>query len=589
MGNENTSLLRDRLGRSEFGTTGTNVSEFEISGASEFESPGMSEFERPGPDASGFNTMSGSEADKLDAPKLHESTNESEDEFSKSKDGAVYDPQRTLFDIERYLSGMHGAGANETRKTAGEYDFFADVCGITKKALDDLEKEAKGHELTILERQAKAILGHKREAEYYKEQIREILASNELSDTPCPPWYKDLTEAVYGELLGFAGLTEWIEGRTKSLAESSSAKVIGDRVYFLIGGRLKLMPQTISKERRNQLRTALLLGTPEKRSKDVYHEVYLLNGTRVTIYNEGLVKKGQDCIVFRKFLVNNYTFEEQTARHTIPEGSAELFKNMVKIGFNVAFIGPVRTAKTTFLTTWQRYEDDTLEGVMIESDPEIPLHTIMPTAPILQFVPSEEDFGKVIKRTMRSDADYIIMAEARDGEALNTAVGAANKGTRRVKITFHTSDATDFCYDAAEEIRKACGGDLGSTIVKVAKSFQYLFRFIQLSGDKSQKRLKDIWEIRYNGKLREIRMYRICGYDHRTDSWAWANTVGDDKEEFAVEEDLDAFLNFKRILAELSETSPLTEDIEFIPYCDDLIGNKQNNRERGKTLSVTQG
>jgi pilus assembly protein CpaF len=488
--------------------------------------------------------------------------------------------ERMLFDIESYLSGIQDSRPSRVREDCEEYGLFSDVCDMTKKALDELEKEAKGNELGMLERQAKAILGHRRETEYYKEQIREILRANGFSDVPCPPWYGDLTEAIYGELLGFAGLTEWIEGRTETLAESSSAKVIGDRVYFLVDGRLKLMPQRISKERRNQLRTALLLGTPEKRGKDVYHEVYLLNGTRVTIYNEGLVKKGQDCIVFRKFLIRNYTFEEQISRHTIPEGSAGLFKSMVKIGFNVAFIGPVRTAKTTFLTTWQRYEDDTLEGVMIESDPEIPLHTIMPTAPILQFVPSEEDFGKVIKRTMRSDADYIIMAEARDGEALNTAVGAANKGTRRVKITFHTSDATDFCYDVAEEIRKAQGGDLGSTIVKVAKSFQYLFRFIQLSGDKSQKRLKDIWEIRYDGKLREIRMYRICKYDHRTDSWAWANTVGEDKEEFAVEENLDAFWDFKRALAELSEKSPLTGDIEFVPYCDDLIGEKRHDRER---------
>jgi pilus assembly protein CpaF len=171
---------------------------------------------------------------------------------------------------------------------------------------------------------------------------------------------------------------------------------------------------------------------------------------------------------------------------------------------------------------------------------------------------------------MRSDADYIIMAEARDGAALNTAVKAANKGTKRVKITFHTSDAVDFCYDVADEIRKTYNDDLGSTIVKVAKSFQYLFQFIQLP-DKSKKRLKGIWEIRYDRERRDVRIYRICKYDHMTDSWLWANTVGDDKEEFAMEEDIEAFRRFRRLLAELSEANPLTENNEFIPHYDTLI------------------
>jgi pilus assembly protein CpaF len=243
---------------------------------------------------------------------------------------------------------------------------------------------------------------------------------------------------------------------------------------------------------------------------------------------------------------------------------------MVKIGFNVAFIGPVRSAKTTFLTTWQSYEDESLEGVMVETDPEIPLHTIMPAAPIMQFVPREEDFDGVIKRILRSDADYIIMAEARDGAALHTAVKAANKGTRRVKITFHTGDALDFCYDVADEIYKLHKGDLGSHITKVAKSFQYLFQFIQLP-DKSKKRLKAIWEIRYDPLLRRIRMYRICKYDHASDLWSWANTLGKDKEEFALEEDPGAFLDFRRLLAELSRTSPMREDSEYIPHYDGLL------------------
>ncbi len=84
-----------------------------------------------------------------------------------------------------------------------------------------------------------------------------------------------------------------------------------------------------------------------------------------------------------------------------------------------------------------------------------------------------------------------------DGVALNIAVKIANKGTRRVKMTFHCSDTMDFCYDVADEIVKSYGGSLYSTILKVAKSFQFVFQFVQLK-DKSQKRLKSIYEIEYD-------------------------------------------------------------------------------------------
>ncbi len=139
----------------------------------------------------------------------------------------------------------------------------------------------------------------------------------------------------------------------------------------------------------------------------------MLNGTRITIYGEGKTKETQDTIVFRKFFVKDYTFEKQVALGSIPKESVPLFKAMIRSGYNVAFTGAVRTAKTTFLTTWQSYENPKLEGVSVETDPEIPFHEIMPEAPILQLVADGEELEKIVKSIMRSDADYIILGEAR--------------------------------------------------------------------------------------------------------------------------------------------------------------------------------
>lgn len=426
---------------------------------------------------------------------------------------------------------------------------------------DKLDKSA------VLERQKNAIIGYPAEVQYYKDRIADILKKYHLMNEWYPTYYEDLTEAIFQEKWGLAGVSEWI--LSKRFKDSSSAKIIGDKIFFFEKGRQVLQPQTISAERRKQLRAALLMNTPKKRPSESYHEVYMLDGTRITIFGEGLTKQGQDCIVFRKFHIKEFSFEKQAELHTIPKEAIPLFRSMINIGFNVAFTGAVRTAKTTFLATWQSYENEKLEGVVVETDPEIPMHSLMPYSPIIQLVAEGEVLEGVVKNIMRSDADYIIMAEARDGIALNIAVKVANKGTRRVKMTFHTTDTIDFCYDVADEIVKIYGGDLYSNIIKVAKSFHYIFNFIQLP-DKSKKRLKGIYEIRYDPFEHQISIHQICKYVFWSDDWIWKYDIGEDKEILGQEEDLKALQQFKAELEMLSMKYPMLERSVWIPSYDHL-------------------
>jgi pilus assembly protein CpaF len=280
----------------------------------------------------------------------------------------------------------------------------------------------------------------------------------------------------------------------------------------------------------------------------------MLDGTRVTILGGSMTKREQDVIIFRRYIIPTYSFEEQAARGTIPENAIPLLKSMVRLGYNVAFTGAVRTAKTTFLSTWQSYEDQSLEGVMVETDPEIPIHDLMPEAPILQLIADNEKLKHLSKNLLRSDADYFILAEARDGIALDTAVKIASKGTRRMKITFHTRDPLDFSYDVAFEIVKSLGGSLDGIARKVAASFDYIFHFIQLK-NKNQKRLKSIYELGFDRSKREISMIEICRYDYKSDDWTWEYAVSKDKLVIGEEEDADMLRIFLKELRALSDAS----------------------------------
>lgn len=278
------------------------------------------------------------------------------------------------------------------------------------------------------------------------------------------------------------------------------------------------------------------------------------DGTRVTIFRRMMVKKGQDVIIFRRYVVPSYTFEEQAQRGTIPKDSIRLFEAMAVLGYNVAFTGAVRTAKSTFLSTWQAYEKSELEGVMIETDPEIPMEKLMPEAPVVQLIADGEKLNAITKNLLRSDADYFIMAEARDGAALDTVLRAAAKGTRRMKITFHARDPLAFPYDVAQEIVNAYGGDVHFAAQRAASAFDYVFHFVQLA-DKSQKRLKSIHELRFDRETGKAVMTPLCVYNAASGDWTWYAQISDEKREMGMEEDAEVFARFEKELTALAEKS----------------------------------
>lgn len=433
---------------------------------------------------------------------------------------------------------------------------FESICQSIKKSFEqEIEKQYAQNDNSsdeILYIQKRAIIGYEREVNFLKEKIKERIRKHQLKHEWYPQWYKNLTNAIFHENWGLAGVAEWVD-----MKDSTSAKIIGDRIYFMINGKLELQKQKISRERLGQLKKALLLRTPLNKTNKKYYEIYMIDGTRITIYSEDFAK--EPVIVFRKYIIKKMTFEKQAELNTIPYDIIPMLKSMVRIGYNVNFIGAVRTGKTTFLETWQSYEDPSLEGLQIETDPEIPIHKLLPQSPIIQIVADGKELKNIMKSILRSDADYIIMAEARDGIALNIAVKAASKGTMRVKSTFHTTDIRDFCYDAAYEIVSELGGNINLTIMKIAKCYNYIFEFIQLK-DKSKKRLKGIYEMRCDFQSLNVSIYQICKYDYINDCWTFKYEIGNDKKEIGLKEDYKAFEIFNNELKKLASKYPMKED-----------------------------
>jgi len=457
-----------------------------------------------------------------------------------------------------YLDDYLGLQVEEEGSLYGEapraLPDFTQVCQEVRDAFFQ-KYQQEGNLQSAMEIQKRAIVGYQKEVDFYKEKIAEFVMENKWEEVTFPQWYDSLIDGIYHENWGMAGLAEWF---SPAYLQSSSAKIIGDRIYFLCGGQMVLMPQRISSQRRDQLIRAFLLLTPEERLDREFHEVYLLDGTRITIFKGAMTKKEQDVIIFRRYIIPNYSFEEQARRHTIPEDAIPLFLAMVRIGYSIVCTGAVRTSKTTFLATWQQYEDPRLEGVILETDPEIPLHTLMPQAPIVQLLADNDRLRTISKNLLRSDADYFILAEARDGKALDTAVRIASKGTKRMKMTFHTRNPLDLPGEIASEIVKTEGGRWDATRLKVAESFDYIFHFVQLT-DKSQKRLRGIYEMGLSADRKEVYVEPICLYDYEADDWKWSYRLSEDKIQLGLEENREALGEMRTLLQKLARIHPMGE------------------------------
>lgn len=427
-----------------------------------------------------------------------------------------------------------------------DYREFYELCDNVKKYIQEKQKE---DQVEWNKRQKNALLGHQKEVDYYSHEISYYIEKQHKAHIVHPPWYDTLVEAVFHENWGLAGIYEWV----KHHGSSSSCKIIQPYIYFLENGVQTLKPQRLSKNRYNTLKKALLLNDTSQTERSDYHELYMVDGTRIEIYNNHKESSGEGVIIFRRYTVKDYSFERLADLQTIGHEAVPLLTHMVGCGYNVNMIGPVRSGKTTFLTTYQLYENPTLEGVLVETDPEIPMHLLMPKAPIMQLVSDGDKLETLVKPLMRSDADYLIMGEARDGRALRLMLLLTKKGTRRVKATFHTGHAQDFCYDVAQEIANVYGGNIWAYMIQAATNFNFLFEFMSDPMDKSKKRMKGIHEIRFNPDTMLIQTNAICLFDVESETWTYNSDLSEETRYQGLAENRDAFLAFEEELKKLAD------------------------------------
>ena len=149
----------------------------------------------------------------------------------------------------------------ESQKADSNSTFsFVDLCQKIKEAFfTDWDKGESAK--ATLEIQKKAIIGYAKEVQFFKVRIIELINEFHAENTKYPLWYGSLEEGVYHENWGLAGISEWF---LPAFAQSSSAKIIGDRIYFLQDGKMCLRRRKFLLSEKNNSLRLFFLRHPKK-------------------------------------------------------------------------------------------------------------------------------------------------------------------------------------------------------------------------------------------------------------------------------------------------------------------------------------
>lgn len=481
--------------------------------------------------------------------------------------------------VDRHISASQSFDITDEEKLKR----FNDICVTVKAYIDKKFKELSDSEKNIeTELQKRAITGEQTAVKMLTSKIKDVLITLKLSAEGFPNYYRDLGDAVFSELYGYSGLAPWINDYTEEYKRSSSAKLIGTDLYCLIDGKSIKQPQVISNQRREQLRRSLLLNYPKERLESGHNEVFLQredgSHIRVTLMSGEYTYPDKDVIVFRKYLLSDpesLTFENLASYGTFPDECCDLFKALVECGPNIFFCGEVRSGKTTFLQTWQHYEDPTLEGTTVSSDEETDYSKIT-KGPLVQVIADANKLDQVEKSLKRLDSNYIILSEVRTPAEYRFFLGITNMGTRRCKCTIHDNSAINFPYKMATEIVSAYGGNQEAVISQLYSNIDYVFELYEVPTDRSRKRLKGIVEMRYDPVTNLCSAHRICKYDAESDTWRWKCDIGEDKKLLAMGYE-EPFNRFISILKKLEEENPLLGNTVVYPAY--YAGNRKMQEE----------
>ena len=398
-----------------------------------------------------------------------------------------------------------------------------------------------------------ATIGKEKESKIIMSEIEAFLQEKNWIGASYPTsCYDSLVEAVFHEIYRFGVFAKW-----GKVPQSVSAKIKGNKMLFKINGHFVEQPERLREGQVEEIIRTLQMRIPglQINKSNPSEEFDMDDGTRIKVMIPP--RTPMPVIVFRRFVVRNYSFENQVALKTIPKSDVQLYKDLARTHLNTVIAGQVESGKSTFLKSMYGARKSIYSSILIENHPETYIWRDFPERDCdeLYLNGQRSDIQAAISDALRIDHDFIMFQEVRGAEA-EGAIASTERGTRGLLMTYHITEPEDTPRQLAQHIvdefparnqereikRIASKLDIGITMKSIGNG---------------QKRVTSVYEICFERASGKAWINYLIKWDPKTDSWTYNADVSNDLLEKMSDFDEEIAEGFLITLQERELISPL--------------------------------
>lgn len=461
-----------------------------------------------------------------------------------------------LFDISKYLAVEKGKQLGQVVQQGGEdHAQFHLLCTRVKDHFSKiyeqqgLSREEKEKRLNI---EHKALLGNFQAIQYLIEEINQFIAQASIQHgITYPEHYASLAEAVFHELYGFSHFSRWY-----TIPESTDGIIQGREIWFNVEGTfVKQQEMLRDDEHIWEIIRTLQLKVRGLRINYNHPEAELErdDGTRIKIIVPP--RALYPTIIFRKFVIKRFSFEEQADRGTIAREDIPLFRLLAKLQLNTIIAGKVQSGKSTMLKTFFAERDPQKVAVLIEATPESFLKRDFPERLVHDFYTRDGNIHLIIRDALRTPHDYIIAQEVRGIEA-EGAISGTERGTSGLLMTYHVTRPWQIAHQLARHIIDYFPNRREQHEVRrIAEQIDIGITMETVEGN--CKRLTELYELSYDEQTEKVSVHFLMKYDHRNKYWRYASNLGQKLQEKMAGGQADSLELLLQLLRQRAVNKPL--------------------------------
>lgn len=386
-------------------------------------------------------------------------------------------------------------------------------------------------------------------------EIEAILREENLLGIKHPDFYESLAHGLFQEIYRFGIFYKW-----EKYPNSPSAIITGREIWFKINGVFVKQKEELRDDKHiEEIIRLLQIGSSGFKVNEAnpQDEIVLKEGVRIKVMIPPLAN--EPTIVFRRFIVDNFSFEKQASFNTIPQEDITFYHILSNLYLNTIIAGQVESGKSTLLKTVYGARDKEKVAVLIESSPESFLKRDFPDRLVHElYTDKNGDINKIMRDVLRVDHDYIIVQEVRGIEA-EGAISATERGTTGTLMTYHITNPVKTPEQLAQHITDEFPNrKLVNEVRRIALQLDLGITMETLKNN--QKKLTSVYELCYDFETDKAWINYLIKYNKKTDQWHYNPKISNELKNKIYDYNESLAEAFIVHLQKRSEHYPILED-----------------------------